>query len=633
MTLRPLHGDDAQLLVEHVTEGTPLRPGEVATLVERAGGSPLFLEELVRVARDLGVDGLPESLDGVAAAEIDSLAPLARTALRMAAVLGRSFETTVLVRMLDEDGIVLDDATQRDLSRFLIADGPDRFQFRHALQREAAYEGLAFRRRQHLHARAARTLLREPGSGSEVRPDLLSLHFTRAHDWNNAWEYAMQAGLEAELAYAAREVVTHYGHAIEAARRIDAVDRDVLSWIWERLGDAHDLLGSLPEADAAYRRAAQLLDDEDAVNLARLGDKRVVVVGEHQHRHAAAVRIARRFRRVLGERTDPPAREVRAQLLAHEAAIRYHEGRFRESVKLCDAAMTETDPGEEPLALATALSVSDMARYRLGLPGDPALTERALAIFERHDDLVGVAVTLANLGVLAYFDGRWDAAADLYQRAVTAAERSGDAVEAAVGAANLAELRINQGRITEAESLLKPAVRTLDAMAETLHGGFASMQMGRIEATRLDAAAMRSWMERAVNAYDAVGANEDATLARAFFAESELLTNGVHAAAALVRQARAGAPIEPDAPAGVLLDRVEAMVCAARDDLPNARTLAGRALENARASGAYYDLVVALELCRRHADGDGRAELERERDRWIGHLGIEGPIRSGPPAT
>lgn len=634
MTLGPLHGDDAQLLVEHVTEGSPLRPGEVATLVERAGGSPLFLEELVRGARDLGVDGLPESLDGVAAAEIDALAPLARTALRMAAVLGRSFESSVLVRMLEEDDIVLDDATQQDLARFLVADGPDRLQFQHALQREAAYEGLSFGRRRHLHARAAHTLLRHPESSSEVRPDLLSLHFTRAHDWEHAWEYAMQAGLEAEFAYAAREVVTHFGHAIEAARRMDAIDRDVLSWIWERLGDAHDILGSLPEADAAYRRAAQLLDDGDAVNLARLGDKRVVVVGEHQHRHAAAVRIARRFRRVLGDRADPPAREVRAQLLAHEAAIRYHEGRFRESVKLCEAAVAETEPGEEPLALATALSVSDMARYRLGLPGDPALTERALTIFERHHDLLGVAVTLSNLGVLAYFDGRWDAAADLYQRAVTAADRAGDAVEAAVGAANLAELRINQGRITEAEALVKPAVRTLDAMAETLQGAFASMQMGRIETTRLDVAAMRTWMEQAVSAYDNVGANEDATLARAFFAESEVLTNGIDAAAELVRQARTGAPIDPEAPAGVLLDRVEAMVSAARGDLPEARVLAARAVENARESGAYYDLVVALELSCRLAAGDGRdAELERERDRWIGDLGIEGPIRSGPPAT
>lgn len=628
LQLHPLGDDEARALVEDLTDGAPLRPGEVAAIVERAGGSPLFLEEIVHVARDLGVEGLPASLDGLAAAEIDALPPLTRRVLRMAAVLGRAFDTDVLVRMLDDEGVSLDDATLQELSRYLVADGPDRFQFRHALQCEAAYEGLSFGRRRELHLRAADALHWHPSAGRPPRADLLSLHCIRAHDWDRAWTYTVLAAHEAEAAAAPREAATHYGRAVEAARRLPSVvDQSALSAVWEGLGDADDVLGALPEADAAYRRAASLVAAEDVVRRARLGDKRVVVVGEHQQRHAAAVRIARQARRLLDAHGDGDAAEVRAQLLAHEAAIRYHQGKFRESIELCSAAMQEVRPGEEPLALATALSVSDAARYSLGLGGDPELTERALAIYVRHGDLLRVALTLTNLGALAYFDGRWDAAADYYQQAIDASERAGDAVGAAIGAVNLAELRLNQGRDEEAGALLRPSQRTLVAMDARLSAAFAAIQMGRLEARSGDQAATREWMQGAVDGNDDIGASEEATIARITFADAEIALGQVEQAEALLDAVRERGPLEPGSPTQAAFDRVAAAITAARGDRAAAREIAERAVGLARESGAFYDLVGALELLHELTDDPGaRAAIASERERWTGALGMRTPV-------
>jgi class 3 adenylate cyclase/tetratricopeptide (TPR) repeat protein len=627
LQLRPLSDDEARALVDDLTDGAPLRPGEVEAIVERAGGSPLFLEEIVHVARDLGVEGLPESLDGLAAAEIDALPPLTRRVLRIAAVLGRAFDRDVLVRMLEDDEVSLDDATLQELSRYLVPDGPDGFQFRHALQCEAAYEGLSFGRRRELHLRAADALHWHPSAGRQPRADLLSLHCIRAHDWDRAWTYTVLAAHEAEAASAPREAAIHYGRAVEAARRLPAVDPPALSAVWEGLGNANDVLGALPEADAAYRRATSLVPEEDVVRRARLGDKRVVVVGEHQQRHAAAVRIARQARRLLDASADGGAAEVRAQLLAHEAAIRYHQGKFRESIELCTAAMAEVRPGEEPVALATALSVSDAARYSLGLGGDPELTERALAIYVRHGVLLGVAVTLTNLGTLAYFDGGWDTAADYYQQAIDASERAGDAVAAAIGAANLAELRLNQGRDEEAGELLRPAQRTLVAMDAPLLAAFAAMQMGRLEAMGGDRDAMREWMQRAVDANDDIGASEEATIARIAFADAEIALGQVETAEALLDATRERGTLEPGSPTQAAFDRVEAAIKVARGDRAAARELAERAAGLARESGAYYDLVGALELLHELTDDPGtRMAIEAERERWTGALGMRTPV-------
>jgi tetratricopeptide (TPR) repeat protein len=61
------------------------------------------------------------------------------------------------------------------------------------------------------------------------------------------------------------------------------------------------------------------------------------------------------------------------------------------------------------------------------------------------------------LGTFAYYEGRWDEAADFYRRSRDARERMGDPANASVATANLAELLVDQGRIDEASADLLEA--------------------------------------------------------------------------------------------------------------------------------------------------------------------------------
>jgi predicted ATPase len=70
--------------------------------VERAGGNPLFLEQLLRAARDL-VDGkLPSTVQSVVLARADLLAPNDRRALEAASALGQRFELATLRALIDD---------------------------------------------------------------------------------------------------------------------------------------------------------------------------------------------------------------------------------------------------------------------------------------------------------------------------------------------------------------------------------------------------------------------------------------------------------------------------------------------------------------------------------------------------
>ena len=159
VTLEPLPNEVMERLVIAATEATPLRPHEIAAVVDRAQGNPLFVEEVTRVALDTGsLDALPESVQAAMSAQIDLLHPDARRVLRYCAVLGRSFRVEVLRRTLAQDGLVADAATLSSLSSFLQPDGPDRWRFRNSLIRDAAYEGLAYKIRSRLHRAAGETL-------------------------------------------------------------------------------------------------------------------------------------------------------------------------------------------------------------------------------------------------------------------------------------------------------------------------------------------------------------------------------------------------------------------------------------------------------------------------------------------
>ena len=187
--LKPLGEGAAQQLIDAATVAAPLKPHENDVIVARSGGSPLFLEELVRVSRSSGIESLPESLDAVANSDIDALAPLARHVLRHAAVLGHSFEEPLLSELLENEGLELDTGMRRELSDYLVTSGDGRVHFRHALLREAAYEGLPYKRRRELHSSAGRVIERRAGSGVESQADALSMHFSRAQEWDKAWRY------------------------------------------------------------------------------------------------------------------------------------------------------------------------------------------------------------------------------------------------------------------------------------------------------------------------------------------------------------------------------------------------------------------------------------------------------------
>ena len=146
--LGPLGAKDAIELAGGIFAG----PTEfVRKCVERSGGNPLFLEQLMRAAGEQG-DALPASLSSLVLARMDRLPEPDRAALRAAAVIGQRFPLALvreLAQMPDYSCDVL-------MAHFLVLPAGDEYLFAHALIRDGVYASLTRARRADLHRAAAK---------------------------------------------------------------------------------------------------------------------------------------------------------------------------------------------------------------------------------------------------------------------------------------------------------------------------------------------------------------------------------------------------------------------------------------------------------------------------------------------
>jgi tetratricopeptide (TPR) repeat protein len=181
--LEPLDADETeQLLAELGGVDSELR----ARIVQVAEGNPLFVEEMLVLARDsksANVD-VPPTIQALLAARLDQLDLAERTVLEHGSVEGRLFHRGAVAAMADGDGKV--DERLRSLVRKELVrpdrpqfPGEDAYRFRHLLIRDAAYDALPKRVRADLHRRFA-AWLEEHGQDLVELDEILGYHLEQA---------------------------------------------------------------------------------------------------------------------------------------------------------------------------------------------------------------------------------------------------------------------------------------------------------------------------------------------------------------------------------------------------------------------------------------------------------------------
>src|SRR5438094_418936 len=212
LSLMPLASTDSQaLLGDWLGSGPSLAPLR-ARIEARAGGNPLFIEEIVRSLVERGAlhgargeygpatpveeIALPETVQAVLASRIDRLAPRDKDVLQAAAVVGRDVPTELLRVVVDLPAPELAASLGRLATAELLgsAEPAGELAFRHPLTHEVAYRTQLLDRRRRTHAAVARGLLAMHGSAAPTHAALLAHHFEEASEYLEAARWHERAG-------------------------------------------------------------------------------------------------------------------------------------------------------------------------------------------------------------------------------------------------------------------------------------------------------------------------------------------------------------------------------------------------------------------------------------------------------
>jgi tetratricopeptide (TPR) repeat protein len=199
ISLAPLDDEQTAMLLAALL-GQSMLPAEVQSLLlERAGGNPLYAEEFARLLTDRGLltrHGrltsasdlpLPESVQAVIAARLDTLAPEHKTLLQAAAVFGKVFWSGALAAMEgvgeEELGHGLAQLGRKELIRAVrlsAVEGELEYSFWHTLIRDVAYAQIPRTSRSRRHRAAAEWIQDLAGDRVADRAELVAYHFTQA---------------------------------------------------------------------------------------------------------------------------------------------------------------------------------------------------------------------------------------------------------------------------------------------------------------------------------------------------------------------------------------------------------------------------------------------------------------------
>lgn len=607
LRLEPLPADDAKTLALAAAGDRRLTDDELAALMERGAGNPLFLQKLASVGEQADeAEELPESVEALVATRIDQLAPGDRALLRWASVLGVSFSGALIVDVLEDDPQVgaASEAWDR-LGEFVERDPdvPGAFRFRHALIRDAAYEGLSYRRRRELHGRVAEVIEQrhedEPGEAAE----LLSLHYFSAGRWRKAWTYSRVAGDLAREVYANVDAARFYERALEANQHIaDAEDVEVAS-TWRSLGEVRDAAGDYHGALDALKAAAKLLKD-DPIAQAEIYEARALARIRLSSYSEALREITAGLNRVRSVNTAD-AKHAANSLLARRAQIYLQQGRSRKTIAIASKVVKEAEPLGPSIALARAYSALEGGYLSIGEPEKAVYEEKALAMFRSLGAARSAAVMEMNLGVKAYAQGRWHEATRRYSNARDEFERVGDVTQAAHAGANLGEVLISRGLYDEAEAVLNDAHRTLRDSSFLFAAVFSEIQLARLAIATGNVASVIPELARIVE--EARSSGDVGYAVEAWIHLADAYSRLGEPDRSLSELAEAERFLEDgSSPLRAPLARIRATALMQRGDLSTAGDELSSALQVAQGQGLVYEEARALRALARLAQLEGR---------------------------
>jgi class 3 adenylate cyclase/tetratricopeptide (TPR) repeat protein len=443
ISLSPLGPENTARLLAALMQRAVLPAETQARLIEHAGGNPLYAEEFVRMLGDQGLltaegilrDGdirVPDNVQALIAARLDTLAPERKALLHDAAVVGKVFWSGAVAAMsgVDEQSARagLHELARKELVRAVressVKDQAE-YAFWHALVRDVAYSQIPRGGRARKHVAAAKWVEQMAGDRVTDHAELLAYHYDCALElariadagadlqplteaarrfFELAGNRAMSLDLGTAFKYFARAADLY---AADDLRRAGLLLRAVQG----RAGSPAEAERLAEEALAIFRTAGDELGEGVAlVTLASI----VWVRGDTTRSNDLEVEALTKLER------HPPGEEL-LQAYSRRAGSVSIAGRSEEALEVIEKALRLADRLKSNATSSRLYQYRGIARSDLGDPGGIDDVRKGLELALDAGDLAAAGVGYSNL------------ASNLYPRSATdALEVWDDGIEFAI---------------------------------------------------------------------------------------------------------------------------------------------------------------------------------------------------------
>jgi len=493
LNLQPLTAQASrQLIADILRKVSEIPPALVKLIVERAEGSPFYVEELIKALIDEGVilrddeqwqvrvDRLPDlkvpaTLTGVLQARLDNLPVADREVLQQASVVGRVFWNKVVEHMHNPESSFTSSALpvsnrlellekkelifHRDASAF--AETPE-YIFKHAILHDVTYESVLLRLRRIYHVQVAENLIDMGGERINEYAGRIGEHFELAEEWPRAAEWYTRAGIQAQETYAPEGAIIYFQKALnflkdnkrpeQIARKLD---------ICQGLGEVLNWQARYTEARKIYNLMLEIARETGQIAIQSRAMQGMATsltyLGEHREALESAIQAE-----ALARKADSRKDIIRSLWL--QGSARYRLGEAKLALTLSEQALAIARNLNDRFEMARCLNLLGAVNYILGhyhLAEEH--WENALSLFQELGNRRKVVDLLSNLGVISEAYGDYKMALERYHMALDVAREMGYRDGEIIVLPNRGGAQAALGDFIVAEAALREAVHLAGA--------------------------------------------------------------------------------------------------------------------------------------------------------------------------
>ncbi len=415
-------------LIQAILEGGDVAPEIAGLVLGRAGGNPLFVEELTHnliengsiqkknhqfvLTRKPSDIEVPDTIQGIIAARMDRIEENLKRIIQVASVIGREFAYRILQTITGMREDLKSSLLNLQGLEFIYEKQlfPElEYIFKHALTQEVAYNSLLLKRRKEIHEKIGQAIEDLYSERLEEYYELLAHHYGSSANTPKAVKYLHLAGKQAVKRSAYEEAIDQLSRAVELVRTLPETreHKELELPLQMILGQAFVATQGFPsvEADHAYVRARDLTEqlNDTSQLFDALNELRVIQLTRAEHDKSRC--LAEELLRLARETGNP--RQLQTAMVAMAVTL-YWRGEFSQGLEHAEEGLRLYDPekhrGHEYLQASAnagvwALFYLGWTLVSLGYPDQAiARAREALALAQELSHPFSEATALFSLG-------------------------------------------------------------------------------------------------------------------------------------------------------------------------------------------------------------------------------------------